>query len=187
MPKGMRRDVALLLVACLPLAAAYFDINLLSDVAKIKSKQNVAERAERLQHRRVLEAAKLKSNEDAAQQAEKQHRRKLQEEATPAPEQKGGTFFDRLGEKGKSAGKRAAITTVIAIAVVVVVCLCCWCVPMMEIACWGKARDDAAFRETYLPEDKPPTLVNVLSDGDPHALPVAAGDLIARRPISVQI
>ncbi|KAG8464341.1 hypothetical protein KFE25_003404 [Diacronema lutheri] len=151
------RATVLLWACAVPACAAYFDIQLLSDYAKLKIDKEAALRVARIERGRFGE-----------------HRRVLQEStASEAPS--GSSFWDRLGEEGKSPGKRAAITTLIAVAVVVVVCLCCWCVPILEIVCWGKARDDNALNETYLPQDKPPPMVNRLTPGE-AALPIAAGD-----------
>lgn len=156
----MRRAVlGLLALSAIQPCAAYFDINLLSDIAKLH-----ADRASELKVSRV------------------EQRRRLQEAApADANQGKNGTFWDKLTEKGKGPGKRAAITTVIAIAVVVVVCICCWCVPILDVACW-KERDDVALRETYQPRVKRPSAMSQDELGEDA--PVAAGDEVrARRPV----
>jgi hypothetical protein len=162
----MRPGVLVLAAACvLPTCAAYFDINLLSNIAQLKVKQAAELKTERLERRRL-----------------NVERRRLDDPATDDADN--GSFWERLGAKGKGPGKRAAITTMIAVAVVVVVCVCCWCVPICEIACW-RSRDDNVLNETYLPEEKPPTVVRHYELGEDA--PVAAGDddLRARRPLSV--
>jgi hypothetical protein len=160
----MRRNVLGLLALCaIQPCAAYFDINLLSDIAKFHADRESALKVTRVEQRRRLQQAAS--------------------EPAPPPDDsaagKNGTFWDRLTQKGKGAGKRAAITTVIAVAVVVVVCLCCWCVPILDVACW-KERDDVALRETYMPENKPPSDHGELGED----APTAAGDEIRpRRPV----
>jgi hypothetical protein len=160
-PRPMRRDVLGLLALCaIQPCVAYFDINLLADIAKLQADRQSALKLTRVEQRRRLQ------------------------EAAPKPEDEkpsNGTFWDRLTEEGKSPGKRAAITTIIAVAVVVVVCICCWCVPIMDVACW-KGRDDVALRETYMPRAKPPSVVDQDELGED--VPVAAGDEIirARKP-----
>lgn len=129
----MRRPLLLLLCSA-PACVAYFDIQLLSEIAKYKVDKDAELRTVRLGRRRL-----------------EQSRRQLDESSTTEQASEsvsGGTFWDRLSEEGKSPGKRAAITTIIAVAVVIVVCLCCWCAPICDIACWGRARDDNALRET---------------------------------------
>lgn len=159
----VRLVLPLLLVGCaLRSCAAYFDIQLLSEIAQLKYNHDSEIKEARLNQRRLQAAAAANGTGTDTH-----------------------TFWERLNEKGKGPGKRAAITTLIAIIVVIVVCVCCWCIPILDIACWGKSRDDNALNETYLPTDKPPTVVSQLSPG--IDIPAAAGDDVRRRPIHVEI
>lgn len=156
----MGRPLLLVLAACAtPACVAYFDIQLLSGIARFKVHSDAQLRSARLGRRRS----------DGS-------RRHLEEATAVESTPSGETFWDRLGQEKSSPGKRAAITTLIAVIVVAFVCVCCWCVPICEIASFGRARDDDALHETYLPREKSPTLRNAHVGGGQTALPIAAGD-----------
>lgn len=149
----MRALVALVACAlCTHSATAYFDIELIQKY---------------LDARQTLKPRGL----------QRRIHRSLQEAAEADDVREGETFFDRLARGDKSAGQRAAITTMIAVACVVVVVLGCVCYPSLEMICWSW-RDDDALRETYEPQDKPPERPLEPSDD----MPAAAGDdVLVRR------
>eukprot|EP00307_Rebecca_sp_RCC1486_P014326 CAMPEP_0119416848 /NCGR_PEP_ID=MMETSP1335-20130426/14331_1 /TAXON_ID=259385 /ORGANISM="Chrysoculter rhomboideus, Strain RCC1486" /LENGTH=144 /DNA_ID=CAMNT_0007441993 /DNA_START=1 /DNA_END=435 /DNA_ORIENTATION=+ len=132
---------------------AYFDIELIQKY--LQSRDTLRPRA--LQHRL---------------------RRKLQDSGSGEADdvRQGETFWDRLTRGDKSAGQRAAITTMIAAACVVVVVLFCVCTPTCEMIFWS-SRDDDALRETYEPQEKPPERALPPSDD----MPAAAGDDVIMR------